>query len=75
MHIKLREIRTKKGISINEMAKILNISKPYYSQIENERRGLSYNMALKISNIFDLKPDDIFYDEHKSILNDKKSHK
>ena len=75
MHIKLKEIRTKNKITSDQMAKMLNISKPYYSQIENERRGLSYNLALKISNIFNLKPDDIFYDEHKNILNDKKSHK
>ena len=68
MHNKLKEIRKNKGISINEMSRILNISKPYYSQLENEKRRLFYDMALKIANVFDMKPDDIFYDEHKNRL-------
>lgn len=45
------------------MSKLLGISKPYYWQIENRKRGLSYQMAVNIAKIFNLKPDDIFYEE------------
>ncbi len=60
---KLKELRIKNNYSYEKMAKLLNISKPYYWQIENKKRRLSYSLAKKIANIFKLKPDDIFYDE------------
>ena len=50
------------------MAKFLNISTSYYSQLENGKRKLDYVMAVKISSIFKMYPDDIFYDEH---INDR----
>ena len=58
----LRELRIKNNYSQQEMANILNISQSFYCQLENNQRTLSYLMAIKISNIFNLKPDDIFYD-------------
>ena len=64
---KLKRIRKKYGYSCSEMADFLGISKPFYWQIENKKRNLSYKMALNISKIFDLKPDDLFYDEYKKV--------
>lgn len=63
---KLKELRKKHNITYDEMAKKLNISKVFYWQIENKKRKLSYDMAIKIANIFKLKPDDIFYQDYKS---------
>ncbi|MGI6325136.1 MAG: helix-turn-helix transcriptional regulator [Bacilli bacterium] len=60
---KLRGIRGKYNLSHKDMSKLLGISKPYYWQIENRKRGLSYQMAVNIAKIFNLKPDDIFYEE------------
>ena len=60
---KLKDIRKAKGYSVTHMAKELEISGPFYSQIEHKQRRLSYLMAVKIAKIFDMKPDDIFYDE------------
>ena len=45
------------------MAKRIGISKPFYSQIENKNRRLSYHMAFRISQILNTKPDKIFYEE------------
>lgn len=59
---RLKELREKNNINIKEMAKKLNISYPYYWQIENKTRNLYYSIAVKIAKVFDLKPDDIFYD-------------
>jgi len=64
MYNKLRKIRNEKKLTTREMAEKLSISKPFYCQIENRSRRLSYDMAVKISKIFKLKPDDIFYDDH-----------
>ena len=58
---KLKKIRQKKNISIYEMAEYLEITPAYYSQLENKRRRLFYDSAVKISAIFCLKPDDLFY--------------
>ncbi len=60
---KLKKLREQKKYTYNDMAKLLKISKPYYWQIENNKRGLSYQMAVNISHIFNLKPDEIFLDE------------
>ena len=61
----LKELRLKKGLSYEDMANKLQISKAYYWQIEHKNRRLSYEMAKEISKIFNLKPDDIFYNEFK----------
>ena len=60
---KLFELRTINNYSFQKMADKLKISKSYYWELENKRRRLYYDMAIKIANIFDLKPDDIFYDK------------
>ena len=62
----LKEIRQKKGLSMQEMANLLKISKTFYWQIETGNRRLSYGMAVKIASIFELRPDDIFLEEWKN---------
>lgn len=59
----LKKLREQKNLSCKDMAEILKISKAYYWQIEHKNRRLYYDMAVKIAAIFDLKPDDIFYEE------------
>ena len=56
----LKRIRKENKVTIYDMAKKLGISPSYYSQIENKKRRLYYDLALKISAIFNKKPDDIF---------------
>lgn len=60
---KLSKLRKKKGLSMAQISKELNISSAYYCQLENKKKRLSYEMAVKIASIFDTKPDDIFYNE------------
>lgn len=66
--MKLREFRIKKNYSQQDMANMLNISKSFYCQLENNQRTLTYLMAFKISKIFGLKPDDLFYEEYRKRL-------
>jgi putative transcriptional regulator len=56
----LRIIRIKNNLSIYDMAKYLNITPAYYSLIENKKRNLYYDLAIKIASIFNMKPDNIF---------------
>lgn len=65
MYFKLRKMRNERKYTVKYMADILKISKPFYSQLETGSRRLSYDMAVKIAKIFDCKPDDIFYEDHK----------
>ena len=60
---KLKELRIKNNINIVQMAKLVGISPTYYWQIENKTRRLYSELAVKISSVFKLKPDDIFYNE------------
>ena len=61
----LKEIRIRNSLSCQNMANALGISKTYYWQLENDSRKLSYEMAVKISNIFKTTPDKIFYEDYK----------
>ncbi len=63
---KLKELRKANHLTHQMMANALNISKPFYWQLENNKRRLSYNMAVKIATILNTKPDDIFYEEFKA---------
>lgn len=60
---KLKELRKSKGYTLQQMGDMLNISKIYYWQLENNKRRLYYEMAVKIAQIFNKKPDAIFYEE------------
>ena len=62
---KLKDLRTSRNYSCDYMAKELGISKAYYWQIENNKRGLYYKTAIKIADIFNMRPDDLFYSEMK----------
>lgn len=61
----LKEYRLKKNYNCQDMAEILKISKTYYWQLENNKRRLSYDMAIKIASIFDTTPDNLFYNDVK----------
>lgn len=47
------------------MSEMLGISKAFYCQLENNKRTLSYKMAIRIAAIFKMKPDTLFYDDFK----------
>jgi putative transcriptional regulator len=63
---KLYELRTKNKLSMADIAKKIKISTPYYCQLENKQKRLSYEMVLKIATALNTKPDDLFYDEYKN---------
>lgn len=56
----LKLLREKKNISYQSMADQLNCSFQYYWMIENGKRGLSYEMAIKIAKVLGTTPDKIF---------------
>ena len=58
---KLKQIRKEYGYTIYQMAEKIGITPSFYSQIENKRRRLFYDTACLIANVFNMKPDQIFY--------------
>ncbi len=58
---KVKLLRKEKGITIYDMAKALAITPSFYSQIENCKRRLFYDMAVKIGMILKEKPDVLLY--------------
>lgn len=60
---KLRKIRKEHGYTIYKMAEILGITPSFYSQIENKKRRLFYDTACAIAEIFNMKPDEIFFEK------------
>ncbi len=65
MYKKLKAMRYKNQYTAKQMSEMLGISKPFYCQIENRTRRLSYDMAVRIAEIFKVRPDYIFYKDHK----------
>jgi len=63
MKVKLREVRKKNKYSLEQVAAKVGISKVYIWQIENGKRRLNYSLAIKIANVFNMKPDELFYDD------------
>jgi transcriptional regulator with XRE-family HTH domain len=56
----LKRIRLSKGYSVEDMAKMLNIPAGYYSQIENQQRGLSVERGKEIADILGVPETEIF---------------
>lgn len=65
VNFKLQSLRKEKNMPYESVAKEVGICKAYYWQIENGNRRLYYDLALKIANVFKLKPDDLFYEYYK----------
>ncbi|MBP3919945.1 MAG: helix-turn-helix transcriptional regulator [Bacilli bacterium] len=63
MYTKLKEMRYKKHMTSKEVAEQVGISKAFYCQLENQKRRLLYETAVKIAKVFGVKPDYLFYDE------------
>lgn len=60
MLTKLRTARKESKTTIYDMADYLHISPSFYSQIENEKRRLFYDTAIKIAYYFQVKPSELF---------------
>lgn len=60
---KLREVRIKSNLTMKDMSIKLGISKSMYDYIELGVKRLSYDMAVKIAEIFKMSPDELFYSD------------
>jgi transcriptional regulator with XRE-family HTH domain len=52
--------RKNKNWTQNNVAEMVNISRSYYSEIENGKKNPSGKVAIKISKLFGLKPEKFF---------------
>lgn len=57
---KLIELRKQKGLTCQQVAEKIGISKEYYWMIEKGKRRLTYNRAVEIADVFETSPDNIF---------------
>ncbi|MCT2882634.1 helix-turn-helix domain-containing protein [Lentilactobacillus buchneri] len=62
MNDALRSKRQSKGMTMQDMANHVGISKSYYSLIERGERRVSYELTFKIANALNTTPDNIFLD-------------
>ena len=69
----LKKRRIENNLSYQDMGDLLGISKTFYWQIENGKRRLSYERAIKIAKIFKVTPDELFYEDIKEPCKDNKS--
>jgi putative transcriptional regulator len=60
----MKSYRKEKGLTLEQLAKKLGISKSYLSMIENGTRRLSYEMAVQIANNLEKTPDEIFLPDY-----------
>ena len=60
MKNKIEEIRNLKGITQDELAKMLFVSRQTISSLENGRYNPSITLAHKIAKLFNMKIEDVF---------------
>ena len=60
MKNKLKGLRTKKGVSQNELALTLSVSRQTINSIENGKFDPSLTLAIKMTRYFELPLDEIF---------------
>ena len=60
MKNKLKGLRTKKGVSQNDLALALSVSRQTINSIENGKFDPSLTLAIKITRYFELPLDEIF---------------
>ncbi|GHU70135.1 hypothetical protein FACS189413_10070 [Bacteroidia bacterium] len=57
---RIRTLRMNKGISQDEISKLLNISQSAYSRIENGESNSWVNVLEKLCEVLNIKPEDLF---------------
>lgn len=60
---KFRVLRKERGLNLEDVARELNVSKAYVSMIETGKRSLDYEMAILMARIFNIRPDEIFFED------------
>lgn len=60
---KLKNTRDQAGLTCQQVANEIGITKEYYWMIENGKRRLNYDIAVKIAKVFNTSPDYIFLDD------------
>ena len=66
MYEKLKELRERKGYTINDMANVISKSPCNYFKKENGNVKFSVNEALKISDFLKMKVEKIFFEDELS---------
>lgn len=68
----LKNLRQEKNLNQSQTAKLMGISRQYYSYIEAGERllDLTFSIAIKLSNIFNISLDDIKNFEEKEPQNE-----
>ncbi|WP_311376780.1 helix-turn-helix transcriptional regulator [Anaerococcus lactolyticus] len=67
MKNRLEEIRKQKGITQEELAKILEVSRQTVGSLENGRYNPSIILAFKIARYFEIAIEDIFIYEEENV--------
>lgn len=60
MRDKLKKVRLEQNLTQYQVAKMVGISRPSYTNIELGRKNPSLKIALKIKKVLNYKDDDIF---------------
>jgi putative transcriptional regulator len=53
----LKDLRKEKGMTVREIAPLLDVSWTHYSDIENGRKNPSLQLAVRISKYFEIPVD------------------
>lgn len=56
----IKRLRTTAKLSQESMAEKLSCSREFISRVENRKEKVSLNMLLKIANLFDVNPSNLF---------------
>ena len=61
MRLKLKKLRIDMGLTQNELAQKIGISRSFYTNIENGKANPTLKTALKLKKVLDYSEDDIFF--------------
>ncbi len=61
----LKTIRKEKGFTQSQVADYIGLTRPSYTLIEKGKNQLFYKHAVKIAELFDMTPDEIFLEDFK----------
>lgn len=61
---KLRNRRRTLSMSTHDMSQRVGLSKSMYNYLETGKKRLSYEQAIKISEILNTTPDELFYEDY-----------
>lgn len=70
LNIHIREIRTRRGLTLAQLASMVGISVPHMSEVERGKKNLNNHLMIRIAAALNVRPEDLILSDQPPAISD-----